>query len=87
MSNFNVFLEELGHEYPKHVGNNFISTNYGRPIRITLKTGIVFGVLWFRWEHQSDEELQNQILCFNSGNRDIDKVKIKFSDISEAKWN
>ena len=86
MSNFNFLLEDLEAQYPKHKGDNYISNNYGRPMRIELKNGVVFGVAWFRWEHQNGNDLQNEILCFNSGNRDIDKFQLKFDDIKSVEW-
>jgi hypothetical protein len=55
-------------------------------MKIVLKKKVVFGVLWFRWEHQSDEEIQNGILWFTSGNREIDKISISVNDISEISW-
>jgi hypothetical protein len=52
-----------------------------------MKSEIIFGALWFRGGHQNEEDMKNQILCFSSGNRDIDKVKLKFDDTSQATWN
>jgi hypothetical protein len=86
MSNFEDFLTDLEREYPKNTGNNIISTNFGRPMRLKLKSGQDFGVLWYRWEHQNNTDLKNQVICFNSGNRDIDKFKINFNQIAEIQW-
>jgi hypothetical protein len=87
MQDFEILLEEIEAEYPKSNYGNYISSNYGRPMRIELKSGTIFGVCWFRWEHQNDTDLNNQIICFNSGKRDIDKFKIKYEDIESIKWD
>lgn len=84
---FNIFLQDLEAEYPKHQNTNFISSNYGRPMRIELKSGEVFGVAWFKWEDQNDYNLQNKIICFNSGKREIDKFNLNFADIKNVSWN
>lgn len=86
MSHFDEFLTDLETEYPKHNSSNYISNNCGRPMRIKMKSGTVFGVVWFRWEHQNTEDMQNQILWFNSGNREIDKFNLKFEDIKDVSW-
>ncbi|MDP4147775.1 MAG: hypothetical protein Q8927_17790 [Bacteroidota bacterium] len=84
---FETFLEQLEAEYPKHRSSNFISSNYGRPMRIELKSGEIFGVVWFRWEDQNDQNLQNKIIRFNSGKREIDKFNLNFVDIKNVDWN
>jgi hypothetical protein len=87
MSNFDKLLKDLEEKYPKHNASNFVNSNYGRPMRVEMKDGTVFGVLWFRWEDQNKDELNNHILCFNSGNRDIDKLKLSFEKISSVSWD
>ena len=86
MENFNFFLEDLEKEYPKP-GGYFISTNNGRPMKIELKSGVKFGVAWFRWEYQNEEDLRREILCFNTGNKDSDKFYVRFSEIKLVYWD
>ena len=87
MKIFKEFLHELENEYPikDTIENN--NVNYGRTMMITLKSGVIHSVLSFRWEHQNSEDISNEIFCFNTGNREIDKLKIKFEEIERVYYN
>jgi hypothetical protein len=83
--NFKFLLGDLRAEYPKQ--KTSVSSNFGRPMKIELKSGVKFGAVWFRWENQNDIDIQNEILCFNSGNREIDRLKLNFKDIKSVSWD
>jgi hypothetical protein len=81
--NFDLLLEDLEAEYPKHQkGQHYISANYGRPMRIITKDDVHHSNVYFRWEHQT--RLGNQELIFNINNTSL---LLKFENIKEVKWD